>query len=150
MERTLWAAMKSLHAHGTAGRPDAELEQTFFNSVTRRVFSTVGVDDAIEYLEPAVPGSESGDVPPLYDTYTAPTADASLVRSILDAIPWSVPYAEPERDAGDRRRADPRRAPRPSRSGPGGHRRGALGVLPEQGRVRRGPGAPGSGSPCRS
>ena len=25
--------------------------------------------------------------------------DAALIRSILDAIPWSVPYAEPERDA---------------------------------------------------
>ncbi len=99
MERTLWAAMKSLHAHGTAGRPDAEIEQTFFNSVTRRVFSTVGVDDAIEYLDPAVPGSESGDVAPLYDSYTGVTADASIVRAILEAIPWSVPYAELDRDS---------------------------------------------------
>ena len=37
---------------------------------------------------------------PLYGTYTGPTVDAPLVRAILDAIPWSVPYAEPERDAG--------------------------------------------------
>ncbi len=101
MERTLWAAMKSLHSPGTAGRPDAEIEQTFFNSVTRRVFATVGVDDAIEYVEPARrPARTPGVAPPLYDTYTGPTADAALVRAILDAIPWSVPYAEPERDAG--------------------------------------------------
>ena len=98
MERTLWAAMKSLHSHHWSGRPDAELEQTFFNSVTRRVFSTVGVDDAIEYLEPTR-APEPGDTSPLYDTYTGAVADAALVRSILDAIPWSVPYAEPERDA---------------------------------------------------
>ena len=51
MERTLWAAMKSWHARGCSGRPDVELAQTFFNSVTRRVFSTVGVDHAIEYLD---------------------------------------------------------------------------------------------------
>ena len=30
---------------------DGEIAATFFNSVTRRVFSTVGVDPAIEYLE---------------------------------------------------------------------------------------------------
>ncbi len=98
MERTLWAAMKSLHARGCSGRPDVELEQTFFNSVTRRVFSTVGVDDAIEYLEPTPVLAESA-VPQLYDTHVSTTVDAALVRSILDAIPWSVPYAEPERDA---------------------------------------------------
>ena len=53
MERTLWAAMRARHALGARGRPDAELAQTFFNSVTRRVFSTVGVDAAIEYLAPS-------------------------------------------------------------------------------------------------
>ncbi len=99
MERTLWAAMKSLHSIGLPERPDAELEQTFFNSVTRRVFSTVGVDDAIEYLEPATPPPVPDSAPPLYDTHTAPLVDATVVRSILDAIPWSVPYTEPERDA---------------------------------------------------
>jgi isocitrate dehydrogenase kinase/phosphatase len=98
MERTLWASMKSLHARGCAERPDAELEQTFFNSVTRRVFSTVGVDDAIEYLEPTPAAGES-TAPPLYDSYSGSNVDAALVRSILEAIPWSVPYAEPERDA---------------------------------------------------
>jgi isocitrate dehydrogenase kinase/phosphatase len=99
MERTLWGAMKGLHARGTEGRPDAELEQTFFNSVTRRVFATVGVDDAIEYLGPAHTTQAADYGLPLYDTYFAAEVTPALVRSILDAIPWSVPYAEPERDA---------------------------------------------------
>src|SRR3954453_2003654 len=51
MERTVWAAMRSQHALNTAGHPDVELAETFFNSVTRRVFSTVGVDPAIEYVD---------------------------------------------------------------------------------------------------
>src|SRR5206468_3792435 len=90
MERTLWASMKSLHARGCAERPDAELEQTFFNSVTRRVFSTVGVDDAIEYLEPTPAAGES-TAPPLYDSYSGSNVDAALVRPILDALPCSAP-----------------------------------------------------------
>src|SRR3954467_7231462 len=36
MERTVWAAMKSDHALRTVHRADAELAETFFNSVTRR------------------------------------------------------------------------------------------------------------------
>src|ERR671924_2210671 len=39
MERTVWAAMKADHARRIAHRPDPELAGTFFNSVTRRVFS---------------------------------------------------------------------------------------------------------------
>src|SRR5918994_5792606 len=49
MERTVWAAMKSAHGNLIRGRSDLELAETIFNSVTRRVFSTVGVDPAIEY-----------------------------------------------------------------------------------------------------
>src|SRR3982751_3381842 len=36
MERPLWAAMRGRHGVGALHRPDAELAQTFFNSVTRR------------------------------------------------------------------------------------------------------------------
>ena len=98
MERTLWAAMRSRHALGARERPDAELAQTFFNSVTRRIFSTVGVDAAIEYLDPSPPAEEPADGS-LYDSHVVDEVDAALVRRILDRFTWSVPYAEPERDA---------------------------------------------------
>jgi len=97
MERTVWAAMKSDHARRAAGRPDAELAETFFNSVTRRVFSTVGVDPAIEYLHRS-PSPPSPDDPTILDRYHTPAIDAGLVRKILAGIPWSVPYAQLDRD----------------------------------------------------
>ncbi len=97
MERTVWAAMKSGHAQRTAGRPDAELAETFFNSVSRRVFSTVGVDPSIEYLH-RLPCSPSPDDPTILDRYHASTIDAGLVRKILAGIPWLVSYAQLERD----------------------------------------------------
>jgi isocitrate dehydrogenase kinase/phosphatase len=99
MERTLWASMKALHAVGTRGRADAELEQTFFNSVTRRVFTTVGVDPGIEYLEPAR-RTEPSDSSELYETHSADAVDPALVRRMLDRLSWSVPYASLDRDAG--------------------------------------------------
>jgi isocitrate dehydrogenase kinase/phosphatase len=98
MERTVWAAMKSEHGGHAAGRPDAELAATFFNSVTRRVFSTVGVDPAIEYLDRSPAPQLENDVA-ICDTYTVESVDAALVRRVLQSLPWSVPYAQLERDA---------------------------------------------------
>jgi len=50
-ERALWAAIKPIYSAHVAGRPDWELAETFFNSVTRRVFATAGVDPSIEYVD---------------------------------------------------------------------------------------------------
>lgn len=96
MERTVWAAMRSEHAL-RGNRPDAELAETFFNSVTRRVFSTVGVDPAIEYLA-HTPGNLADLGTAIWETHRAETIDAALVRRILLALPWSVPYAQLDRD----------------------------------------------------
>ena len=97
MERTLWAAMRARHAAGLHDRPDVELAQTFFNSVTRRVFSTVGVDAAIEYLDTSRTAADP-DAEPLVDSERVEVVDAAAVRRILERIPWSVPYASLERD----------------------------------------------------
>jgi isocitrate dehydrogenase kinase/phosphatase len=98
MERTVWAAMKSEHARHAADRADVELAETFFNSVTRRVFSTVGVDATIEYLDRGA-APPAHDDRPVYDTYGVSLVDAALVRRILEGLRWSVPYAQLERDA---------------------------------------------------
>ena len=100
LERTRWAAVKTRHQEGLAGRPDAELARTFFNSVTRRIFSTVGADPAIEYLDPA-PDTGGGDDDTLIVSHTAAEVNGALLREVLDAYPWSVGYAQPDRDAED-------------------------------------------------
>jgi isocitrate dehydrogenase kinase/phosphatase len=100
LERTRWAAVKARHQEGVAGRPDAELARTFFNSVTRRIFSTVGADPAIEYLDPP-PDTDIEPGPELIERHEASAVDGGLVRRILEAYAWSVPYAQSDRDAED-------------------------------------------------
>ncbi|HEX2219758.1 MAG TPA: isocitrate dehydrogenase kinase/phosphatase AceK regulatory subunit, partial [Gemmatimonadales bacterium] len=100
LERTRWAAVKARHQEGVATRADAELARTFFNSVTRRIFSTVGADPAIEYLDPP-PETSTEPWDQLVECHEAPAVDADLIRRILHAYGWSVPYAQPERDAED-------------------------------------------------
>ena len=99
MERTLWAAVKAGHQPRATGRRDAELACTFFNSVSRRIFSTVGVDPAIEYLASSPAPADAGARRALVATHRADRVDAELLRRILLAYEWSVPYAQLARDA---------------------------------------------------
>ncbi len=98
MERTLWAAIKAHHARGLAHRGDAEIAQTFFNSVSRRVFSTVGVDAAIEYLDPDSSTAADAAAAPT-EHYGPGIPDGAVLRRLLQSYQWSVPWAQLDRDA---------------------------------------------------
>ena len=99
MERTQWAALKTLHHAGLAGRFDPELAQTFFNSVTRRIFATVGVDSAIEYLDPLPSNPDTDDERTITVEFQVARVAPAVVRRILDQFSWSVPYDDLEHDA---------------------------------------------------
>ena len=57
----LWSAMKREYSWLLGGHGDLELAETFFNSVTRKVFTTVGVDPKREFVHF---GSDTGLPPP--------------------------------------------------------------------------------------
>ena len=50
MDHTIWTAMKSAYSCLIRCRNDWEIAETYFNSVTRRIFFTVGVDPRIEFV----------------------------------------------------------------------------------------------------
>jgi isocitrate dehydrogenase kinase/phosphatase len=98
-ERPLWRAANRVYARGLPGRPDWDLAETFFNSVTRRVFATEGVDPAVEFVHPAAAEplpSLFGDVtrvcPRRHDT-------AGLVARLLDHHRFGCGYEDLGRDA---------------------------------------------------
>jgi isocitrate dehydrogenase kinase/phosphatase len=98
-DRDRWhAANESFRGH-LAGLPDAELAETFFNSVTRRVFATSGVDPAIEFVHPlaAEPLPEQLErvvrvCPRRHDT-------AGLVARLLDHHAFACGFEDLARDA---------------------------------------------------
>src|ERR1041384_1328468 len=47
-DKLVWASLKAVYSGLIAPRDDWELAETFFNSVTRRIFATVGVDRSEE------------------------------------------------------------------------------------------------------
>ena len=96
--RTCWMAMKRAHADLGAARADRELARTFFNSATRRVFATVGVDPEIELVD-AVDAGTDADAPAPYRTYAHARRTDALIRAILAAHHIGAPYASVEADA---------------------------------------------------
>ena len=95
----LWSAMKREYSWLMNGHGDLELAETFFNSVTRKVFTTVGVDPKREFVHF---GSDTGLPPPgavPVRTYPGALSTRSVVRQVLDDYAFRIPWADYEGDA---------------------------------------------------
>ncbi len=97
-DRDLWRRMKERYEAQVAGRPDREISHSFFNSVTRRVFATVGVDPSIEFLAADLPPVGEGSVP-VYRVFRREVTTEALLRTVLRAYAFGVPYEDLGRDA---------------------------------------------------
>jgi isocitrate dehydrogenase kinase/phosphatase len=92
-DRRLWAEMKAVYSGWAGHRPDWEVAETFFNSVTRRIFATAGVDANIEYVDSdyAPPSPVPGGT--LCRTYPAGGLEG-LVAGILGDGWFDVAFAD--------------------------------------------------------
>ena len=95
----VWAVMKAAHSQLIETRPDCEVAETFFNSVTRRIFTTVGVDPNIEYTAFNI-DSPPADPPMLpMRTYEQPTDMPGLIESILGDCRFDCAFEDLRRDS---------------------------------------------------
>jgi isocitrate dehydrogenase kinase/phosphatase len=87
-----WMALKGEYAALVAERADCEIAETFYNSLTRRVFATVGVEPRIEFTagEAQVPPCDEGA--PVFRTVRGRRVDAALVRRVLEGVAWRLPW----------------------------------------------------------
>ena len=98
-DRNVWMAMKAVYSGLIQERSDWELAETFFNSVTRKIFSTVGVDPRIEFVDTDYDSPPMDPVAPVYDTYEGPADTASLVRRIIEGAELDVDFEDFDGDA---------------------------------------------------
>jgi len=96
-DRDVWRRVKERYLAAVEGLPAAEIALTFFNSVTRRVFVTVGVDPGIEFLAMDAPAPRSYAFP--MRTFRREVTTDALLRKILEAYAFAVPYEDLARDA---------------------------------------------------
>ena len=99
-DQASWKAMKREFSAAIAGRGDFEIAETFFNSLTRRVFTTVGVNREIEFVASDfdIPEAEPGESLLVGFVWNV-NEPAALIRRILLDRRLGAPYCDLERDA---------------------------------------------------
>jgi isocitrate dehydrogenase kinase/phosphatase len=98
-DETVWASIKDCFAGLVGGRHDAELAETFFNSVTRTVFNTIGVNRRIEFFRWYPRPAEAAPGEPIFRAYEGGSDTRLVIRAILQDYKFTVPYEDPARDA---------------------------------------------------
>lgn len=94
----IWGQTKAVYSGLITARDDWDLAETFFNSITRRVFSTVGVDPRFEFVATDFdqPPTAAGSV---YRSYGRTGDIDQLVGTILADVPVEASFADREGDA---------------------------------------------------
>jgi isocitrate dehydrogenase kinase/phosphatase len=87
VEAALWSDIKHAYETLVARRPDSDFYHTFFNSVTRDLFGTVGVNPEVEFCATSV-GRASGSVP--IRVYRVGGSLPTAVREILADLPFGA------------------------------------------------------------
>jgi isocitrate dehydrogenase kinase/phosphatase len=94
LERSFWTEVKRHFANLVEGLPDNEFCKTYFNSITRRLFRTVGVSPDIEFI--------ATDLDPLAGAGRQVTCSRHLrdgsLQALLDALLKGVKLPVPLRD----------------------------------------------------
>ncbi len=83
----LWTEIKRAYESLVARRPDRDFYSTFFNSVTRDLFGTVGVNRDVEFCATGA-GRASGSVP--LRVYHLAGSLPTAVRDILSDLPFGA------------------------------------------------------------
>lgn len=79
----IWSAAMSDYAAGIAVRDDRELAETFFNSVSRRIFGTVGVNRLIEFVHDDSEPPSVRPAGPVFKTYPLAGPMEPILRQII-------------------------------------------------------------------
>ncbi|MCA9957951.1 MAG: bifunctional isocitrate dehydrogenase kinase/phosphatase [Anaerolineales bacterium] len=96
-QKLVWASMKAVYSGLIGNRDDWELAETFYNSVTRRIFATVGVDSDIEFVDTDF-DTPPTQVQPVCIKYGRSESTAALLTKILTDYQFAVPYEDLQRD----------------------------------------------------
>jgi isocitrate dehydrogenase kinase/phosphatase len=94
--RSSWARIKGRYADLVSACPDSEFYKTFFSSVTRRNFDTVGVDPDVEFLAVDVEPARSDAYPLQTRRYRNRGSLFHLFDEILSDLPFSHRFRDVE------------------------------------------------------
>ncbi len=97
-DKLVWVSMKAVYSGHIFPRDDWELAETFFNSVTRRIFTTVGVDPQIEFVTTDYQSPPTPSRHKVYRSYKVPHPKADLFYEIISGYHPAARFAHLEQD----------------------------------------------------
>lgn len=98
-DEPLWRTVRDHYAGLIVSRNDWELAETFFNSVTRRLFATVGTNPNIEFVSSHFSGPPSPSRKPVYRSYRPDGDLPALIRRVLADLHVQSEFADLHADA---------------------------------------------------
>ncbi|MCA8977800.1 MAG: bifunctional isocitrate dehydrogenase kinase/phosphatase [Planctomycetes bacterium] len=99
-DRGLWRDIKARFAALIADLPDVEFAKTYFSSVSRRTFGTVGIEPELEFQGEETIPLRNTDGPVVGRNYTNRGDLAAMFDALLADYAWNVPFAHRRDCAG--------------------------------------------------
>ncbi len=96
-DHRLWNDIRFYFGERVQNIPDAGFTKTFFNSITRRIFGTVGIDPELEFVSPAPEEGSAIDALRLR-RYPYWGSLREMFGQILADFAFQVPYVSAEKD----------------------------------------------------
>ncbi|MCC7163621.1 MAG: bifunctional isocitrate dehydrogenase kinase/phosphatase [Anaerolineae bacterium] len=98
-EHAVWVGIKAVYSGLLTDREDWEIAETFYNSVTRRIFATVGVNAQIEFVDTDFDAPPTESRAPIVRSYPQASSTMALVERVLADFAFAIPYEDAVRDA---------------------------------------------------
>jgi isocitrate dehydrogenase kinase/phosphatase len=98
-DEILWRTMKPVFTEFIAHLPDLEIAGTFYNSVTRKVLTTVGVDPQLEFIDLDMRRAHLGAGSTIHRHLPRRASTRELVLEALASLPFAARLRDPVSDA---------------------------------------------------
>lgn len=93
-----WKKVKKEYSQAIDGRNDIELVETFFNSVIRKLYPGLAINDSLMFVHEGFSSCEIKSLDQLYYTYPPHWGLQKIIRSIIEDFDFKVPYLNKEED----------------------------------------------------
>jgi isocitrate dehydrogenase kinase/phosphatase len=98
-ERSVWKELRAAYHQAVLGRNDYEIALTFFNSLTRKVFTHAGVDPSIDFVSDDIPLPYRGWEMASARMYAVRRVEPLVVRRVLEDAGFRIPFRDLDADA---------------------------------------------------
>jgi isocitrate dehydrogenase kinase/phosphatase len=93
-----WKEVKKEYSKAIAGRKDIELVETFFNSIIRKLYPGLAINESLMFVHEGFSACEILPNDQLYHTYPSHWGLQKIIRSIIADFDFKAPYMNKEED----------------------------------------------------